>query len=398
MSGNEGVALEYTRNRVKLYADSLEEMSKICRRDRISKRRTEEGETNEESSSAEWDRERRNEEKQLLGDYLEDLSEHMHQMMGQAFLLNHYSGKEERRIKAAFLREGILVKEIMIFHRGEETLVGMKVGCKRIGGCEKEGLAKFLSTLLKKEMVAADYTDHYIRREIVTQVFWERPRYFCTYGVAKAVKTGEQVSGDNFSVLEKENGFLIGMLSDGMGCGELAYEDSCEVLDYVEKLLEMGFSPAQAIENSRRLFLLQGDNQSTLDLCVVNLHKGSGCFYKVGGGASFLKSGNYVETVSCPGLPLGIWTAEKKLTCEAFGKERELVNGDYIFMMTDGVIDAWEKEGYEKGICAILEKEKERHPQEMADRLLQISLAGCGEHIRDDMTVLVFRIWDSFRE
>lgn len=401
MNGNEGVVLEFTRNRIRLYADSLAEMSKFCRGDRRYKRAgaedIQEPDQEEliqpEERERIWEREKRREERNLMGDYLEDLSEHMQQMMGQAFILSRYSGKEERRVKAAFLKEKILIQEILIFHRDEDEFVGMKVACRKAGGCEKGEMARFLSRLLKKEMIPADFTDAYIREETVTQIFWEKPRYFCICGVAKAMKTGERISGDNFSVVERVNGYIYGMLSDGMGCGEEAYEESCEVLDYVEKLLEMGFSPKEATRNSRRLFLLRGDNRSTLDLCELNLHKGCGTFYKIGGGASFLKSGKYVEIISCPGLPLGIGSQDMGASSENISKERELVDGDYVVMMTDGIIDALEQEGYEEGMRDFLAGEKERHPQEMADRILQFAMEQCGGVIKDDMTVLVFRIW-----
>lgn len=397
MRENEGVALEYTRNRVRIYADSLAAMSQCCRREKDVK----EASPDEETIGEEYRREQlieeaqRREERKLLGDYLEDISEHMQELTGQAFFISRYSGKEERRIKTFLLRERVLVREIMIFKRGEEDFVGMKVACKRLSGLEKSELAHMLSTLLKKEMVAADYTENVIRVETVTQIFWEKPRYCYTYGIAKAVKRGEKISGDNFSVVEKDNGLTIAMLSDGMGCGEEAYEDSSEVLDYVEKLLDMGFSPSEAMLNCRRLFLLKEENKSTLDMCVLNLHKGSGYFYKVGGVSSFLKSGKYVETISLPGLPLGIWTSRKNSFQEYIGRERELVNGDYVVMVTDGVIDALEKEDYEAGIRDYLAEQRDCHPKEMADRLLQFALEGCHREAKDDMTVLVFRIWDT---
>ena len=38
-------------------------------------------------------------------------------------------------------------------------------------------------------------------------------------GLARATKSGETVSGDNFSFMELRTGELIMMLSDGMGSG-----------------------------------------------------------------------------------------------------------------------------------------------------------------------------------
>lgn len=48
-------------------------------------------------------------------------------------------------------------------------------------------------------------------------VFEECAKYRCTYFVRRIKKYGSNVSGDNFSVKEHEDGRLIMMISDGMG-------------------------------------------------------------------------------------------------------------------------------------------------------------------------------------
>ncbi len=54
------------------------------------------------------------------------------------------------------------------------------------------------------------------------------------YGAARAIKTGESVSGDNYSFSQIMPGQVIMSLSDGMGSGEIAEEESRQVIELTE--------------------------------------------------------------------------------------------------------------------------------------------------------------------
>ena len=194
------------------------------------------------------------------------------------------------------------------------------------------------------------------------------------------------------------------LLSDGMGSGQQANADSSQVLDMMEKMLEAGFETDMAVSLVNSALLAAGDregrrNMSTLDICSLNLYQGVCVFRKVGAAASFLKSNSYVEQISLPGLPLGILTAGEE---EAQGTSRqsvgrELIDNDYIIMMSDGVLDALRESGYETAMIQYLEGMREQHPDEMARNLLQFVLRCSQGRILDDMTVLVLGVFDSHR-
>ena len=139
---------------------------------------------------------------------------------------------------------------------------------------------------------------------------------------------------------------------------------------------------------------------STLDICSLNLYQGMCVFRKVGAAASFLKSNSYVEQISLPGLPLGILAAgEDREAQEALRRSvsRELIDNDYIIMVSDGVLDALRESGYEDAMVRYLESMREQHPDEMAGSLLQFVLRCSQGRIMDDMTVLVLGVFDSHR-
>ena len=58
-------------------------------------------------------------------------------------------------------------------------------------------------------------------------------------------KTGSSVSGDSFGMFELDSGIYNVCLSDGMGSGKRANDESNLVVDLLEKFLEAGFKKAK---------------------------------------------------------------------------------------------------------------------------------------------------------
>lgn len=394
MKQSECAVLEYTRGRMQAYADSLLEVSRCFGRgERI--------EANVEGISRQelLEKAQKKEERRILRDYLQDLSENMNRCVKQMEELSYFTPKEEKRIRMGLKREHLLVEELFFSERDGNQRIAMTVSSRKVSGHTREEVAEILSALLKREMVVVGYSSEKIMDHSIYLVFSHKPRYFCVYGVAKAIKDGEKISGDALSVLEQEEGTLLAMLSDGMGSGEKAAAESSEVLDEMEKLAEAGLSMEEAANTINRLFLLEEENNSTLDLCRLDLISGKCRFMKIGGSASFIKSGGYVEKIGKESLPLGMLVEEESDFPAVYNQkmERELIHGDYILMLTDGVLEALNERGYERGFLHYLEQMRECHPKEMAERLLQYVLAAAEGRIRDDMTILIFKIYDRER-
>ena len=73
------------------------------------------------------------------------------------------------------------------------------------------------------------------------------------------------------------------ILSDGMGSGEKACQDSTLVVELMQKFLEAGFPAETAISmiNSALVCREESANMSTLDLCSIDLYGGECRFIKV---------------------------------------------------------------------------------------------------------------------
>mgnify|MGYP002508312641 CR=1 FL=1 len=61
-------------------------------------------------------------------------------------------------------------------------------------------------------------------------------------------KIQRRISGDNYSFYEAENGRMVAVLSDGMGSGEKACDDSERIIEKMERLLEAGFRKETAVQ------------------------------------------------------------------------------------------------------------------------------------------------------
>ena len=77
---------------------------------------------------------------------------------------------------------------------------------------------------------------------------------------------------------------------------------------------------------------------STLDICELNLYTGACEFTKIGAACTYIKREHLVDRLSARNLPLGVFQQIEPETIY-----RQLQDGDYIIMLSDGVLDALEQ-------------------------------------------------------
>lgn len=229
-----------------------------------------------------------------------------------------------------------------------------------------------------------------INREYDVVVFEEDTRYRYLTGARRVAKDGQQISGDNFSQMELKNGQLLMMLADGMGSGEMANHQSERLVDLLEEMLEAGFRKESAIEILNELIAVQsqGEQFATLDLCMIDLYSGVGEFLKMGASTTFIKRGDWMETIQSTTLPVGI---QEHTEMDAVRKK--FYHDDRIIMVSDGVLDGIRFENKEECLKEIIQELQTRNPQEMADEIMRQVRKMNGGRLRDDASVLVVGIW-----
>lgn len=212
---------------------------------------------------------------------------------------------------------------------------------------------------------------------------------FC--GIARMTREGELVSGDNFAFWQGDCGQVVMSLADGMGSGVEACRESEKVIELLEKFLDAGFSQDTAVRMINSSMVLQDHRRmfSTIDLCMVDLYNGKCSMIKQGASPTYICHGELLEVISCGALPAGILQIVDYETTE-----RQLVSGDMIIMMTDGVADALPEENREEQLRELILKTRNNNARELASRLLEQILIRQRFQVRDDMTVLVGLIWE----
>ena len=401
------------------YADSFRELSRSYREE-LPYRKSEQREGTSRQQMLQEHRLWEN--RQVLCDNLDEMSQIMTKLAAEVFRLPPLPLREEKLVIRALKQEGITVMDIFYIDQPQQddrladmepeyrnstigATLGLHMHTQRMVGHSSQEVADMLSVLLGRRLIVSVTSPRQIEEREGTYLFVEEPRFVVLSGSARAVKEDETVSGDNYSIIQSDRGWMTVLLSDGMGCGEEASADSSQVLDMMEKMMEAGFETDTAVGLVNSALLAAGDiagrrNMSTLDICSLNLYQGMCVFRKIGAAASFLKSNSYVEQISMPGLPLGILPSGGEENAQSTlhqSVSRELIDNDYIVMVSDGVLDALRESGYENAMVHYLESVREQHPEEMARGLLQFVLRCSQGRIADDMTVLVLGVFDSHR-
>jgi stage II sporulation protein E len=293
-----------------------------------------------------------------------------------------------RRMRAHHIE----VKKLAILEkRGKKQEVYVTARTKKGRCITSKEAANIAGELLGKKMRPSDGTKTIIPKEFETIVLVEDTKFKTLNGMARKTKDGETVSGDSFSFLYLNSGEMIMTLSDGMGSGEEACAESVSVIELLEQFIEAGFREESAIKLINSVMVIKSNKQSfsTVDMSVINLFTGMCEFIKIGSAATFIKRNKWVETIRSTTLPVGVLNH-----VDFDGASKKLYTGDYVVMMTDGVLDCFPGIHKEKYVEEILLNCKEKKPQDIANLILSKALEYCDEKAPDDMTVIVSGMWE----
>lgn len=217
--------------------------------------------------------------------------------------------------------------------------------------------------------------------------------------VGHASSKREQVSGDSWDVQDLQDGRMVQILSDGMGSGELAMQQSQLAVQLLQVLLSGGLSVRLSLSmiNTVLSFQYQGMRFSTMDVALWNLNSCKLELYKYGSVPSFIKNGRNVTRYIGESLPVGMLPR-----VEAVVLEHEITDGDLLIMMSDGVYEL-DDEGFQWE--QIISNLPVGNPQLLAEYLLAIATSRIRSNHKkmtmldpdkalrvDDMTVLVSRL------
>ena len=295
------------------------------------------------------------------------------------------------KLQKVFRKRHIVVKQAWVMDKVEGRRQIFLTMRARSGQCVSVSeVAQLLSEELETPMAASRGGRRIVNGEFHTVHFVEDVSYQVLYGVAKLTKEQEKVSGDNYVCRLEENGRFVMCLSDGMGSGMEACRESEEVVELLEQFLESGFSQETAAKMVNSALVMKSEDGmfSTVDICAVDLYTGICNFLKAGASATFIKRDHWVEAIASESLAAGLM---QQVDFET--SSRKLYHGDYLIMMTDGVLDALPSQREEETMKEIIMDIHEETPKEMSRGILERVLGYSDYCARDDMTVLVAGMW-----
>jgi stage II sporulation protein E len=332
-----------------------------------------------------------NESRKLVAEQLLGVSQVMEDFANeiQKERENHYL--QEEQIFHALQEFGIEIGHVDIYSLEKGNIdIEMSIPyCEGRGECEKL-IAPMLSDILGETIVVkreecAAYPNGYCR-----VAFGSTKAFVVETGVAFAAKGGGLVSGDSYSMIELGTGKYAIAISDGMGNGERAHNESNETLRLLQKILQTGIDESIAIKSINSILSLRTteDMYSTLDLAIIDLQNAVTKFLKIGSTPSFVKRGDQVMKIEASNLPIGII---KEVEFEIVSEQ--LKAGDLLIMMSDGVFEGpVHVENHDMWMKRKIKELKTNDPQEVADLIMEEVIRSRAGRIDDDMTVVVAKI------
>ncbi len=337
-------------------------------------------------------RKKMNESRLLVSDQLKEVSAVVSDLALRIDMDVDFDRDMEELIMVGLDNEGVRVKDVIVAKSGNGLDIDIRMdSC----GGKRECMKSIIPTVNKitgRKFNKKDMNCDLIHSSICSIKLKEAHRYQVATGISRMNKSGS-ISGDNYSFIELKDGKFLLALSDGMGTGPKAALESNITITLLEKFLYAGFDKDVALKAINSLMLLKSNEEtySTIDMTVINQYTGEVEFVKVGAVSTFIKYADSVQIIRTGSLPVGILSS---IDVELV--QRKLKDGDFVVMVTDGVLDC--NKGIvdkEKWLAELIEGISTRNPQRLAEEIMQSCLEVNGGEAPDDMTVMAAKIWET---
>jgi serine/threonine protein phosphatase PrpC len=241
-----------------------------------------------------------------------------------------------------------------------------------------------LLTLIKNSLKLTTNIDIEETGEYFVYTIIPKQKIHIKYGYGSLSSRQNELCGDNHLIKSYQNGHFLAAISDGMGKGYKAFEDSKRVLDALDSLCYCATSVNTNIEILNLLYILQGytERYSTIDAIDINRSTMNASIYKLGASSSYIfHEDNTYTKIENNSLPLGIEE-------DVLRKEIELKYNDLILLSSDGI---FENIVNENGLLELIKTIKDELPQKIAYEVLQYTI-NSKVKVKDDMSIVILKV------
>ncbi|MEC5426073.1 stage II sporulation protein E [Virgibacillus sp. C22-A2] len=331
------------------------------------------------------------ESKRLVADQLQGVSEVMDDFAKEILKERQHHEQQEMQIIHALKHMGIELEKLDIYRLEKGNVdIEMTVSFYEYHGEGPKLIAPVLTDILKEMIIIKEEEISPFPNGYCYLSFGSAKEFVVETGASNAAKGGGLISGDSYTTIELGAGKFAMAISDGMGNGKRAKEESVETLRLLQQILQTGIPEKVAIKSINSILSLRTTDEmfATLDLAVIDLHNAFVRFLKIGSTPSFIKRGEQLIRIEASNLPMGI--------IQEFDVDivsEQLMSDDLLIMMSDGIFDGPKHvENTDIWLKRKIREMKTEDPQEVADLLLEEVVRTRSGEIEDDMTVLVAKV------
>ncbi|MBC2400026.1 stage II sporulation protein E [Clostridium tetanomorphum] len=342
-------------------------------------------------------RNRLSECRQFLGTQISNISNSVEEMtedINSNIKFNKYVENDIRRI---LNKNNIKYRDVFCYNDKKERLM-IKLSMEACGGKQKciKQILPLINIVTGKIMcVGDDGCNIDINNKTCNILIEETPKYHVASYAGRLCKDGEKLNGDSYVFDKLKDGSYITVISDGMGSGPEAGQESNASVNLIEGFVKAGFSKITAINTVNSLMTIkfsQDEKFSTMDLSSIDLYNGEIDFMKVGAVASFIKSNDNIDVIKSKTLPIGVLD---KVDVDIIKKQ--VGNGDIVVMLSDGVLDYNSNEaGKVDWLVKYLKECNENNPEELCKGIINRAKELCKGKVKDDMTVVVSKVYSLY--
>jgi stage II sporulation protein E len=220
------------------------------------------------------------------------------------------------------------------------------------------------------------------------QVYSSEDKYSMQVGSSKINKDGNSISGDSNLQIRLEDGKYLLAISDGMGSGDKAKENSKFVINTLNRLMVKGFENVDVLNliNSDLNLKKNSESYATVDMSILDLYLGEMLIIKNGACNTYVKNKKNVSVYTSKEMPVGL-VDDVNLNEEVV----KLNEGDIILMCSDGLLES-KDEVRKDWIEEFLKNVNTNNVQRIADLIVGEAVDNSFGMVKDDITVIVAKI------
>lgn len=278
----------------------------------------------------------------------------------------------ESSLRVALAEKGVPLTAVTVINKSKGNFT-VQILFKE--GYEKRDIiAEIVGEILECDVMCTNSTN-------ISMTLIPAPKLRVTTGVISMAKDMNPINGDSAECISLSSGEVLLAVSDGMGSGEKASDDSRATIDIIRGMQKGGFDIDSTLDMVNSILVLKSAETcfATVDLALIDTKRKEVEFLKLGAANSFIKRDDCVKTVKASALPAGVFA-----NTEPDREKVKLKGGDFIILVSDGVLNS----RTEKILIDFLEAYKGNNPVELAEKIIKTAKNINADIINDDMTVI----------